>query len=99
MGDGRNFCVGKSYVPNILRNAKTLQREYEFFKRNCKKVRHGQYDLINEILIDWNKKCASANMFPDDPMLKEKAMLGKERLNKYKLATFTASNGWLEMFK
>ena len=32
-------------------------------------------------------------------MLKEGAMLIKERLNKDELATFTASNGWLEKFK
>ena len=38
-------------------------------------------------------------MFPDGPMLKKEAMLVKERLNKDKLATFTASNGWLEKFK
>ena len=45
------------------------------------------------------KKCASANVLPDGPMLKEEAMLIKERLNKDELATFTASNGWLEKFK
>ena len=38
-------------------------------------------------------------MFPDGPILKEKAMLIKERLNKYELATFTVSDGWLEKFK
>ena len=38
-------------------------------------------------------------MFPDGPMLKEKAILIKERLNKDELATFTASNSWLEKFK
>ena len=38
-------------------------------------------------------------MFPDDPMLKEKAMLIKERLNKDELAAFTASDCWLEKFK
>ena len=93
------FSGGKTCVSNILRNAKTLQREYEFFKGNRKKLRHGLYHLINEILIAWYKKCASANVFPDGPMLKEEAMLIKERLNKDELATFTASNGWLEKFK
>ena len=37
--------------------------------------------------------------FPDGPTLKDEAMLIKERLNKDELATFTASNGWLEKFK
>ena len=62
-------------------------------------MRHGQYHLINEILIAWYKKCASANVFPDGPMLKKEAMLVIERLNKDELVTLTASNGWLEKFK
>lgn len=94
-----HFKIGKTCVSNILRNAKTLQKEYEFFKGNCKKLRHGQYHLINEILIAWYKKCVSTNLFPDGPMLKEEAMLIKEKLGKNDVAAFTASNGWLEKFK
>ena len=86
-----HFSIWKTCVSDILRNAKTLQREYEFFKGNFKKLRHGQYHLINEILIAWYKKCASANVFPDGPMLKEEAKLIKQRLNKDELAKFTAS--------
>ena len=33
------------------------------------------------------------------PHVKKEAMLIKERLNRDELATFTASNGWLEKFK
>ena len=73
--------------------------EYELLKGNCKNLRHGQYHLINQILIGWYKKCVSANEFPDGPMLKEEAMLKKERLNKNELATYFASNSWLEKFK
>ena len=54
--------------------------EYELLKGNCKKLRHGQYHLINQILIGWYKKCASANEFPDGPMLKEEAMLKKRKI-------------------
>ena len=96
------FSIGKTCVSNTLRNVKTLQREYEFFKGNffkVKKLRHGQYHLINEILIAWYRTCASANVFPDGPMLKEEGMLIKERLSKDELAMFAASNGWLEKFK
>ena len=88
-----HFSIEKNCVSDILMNAKTLQREYEFFKGICKNLRHGQYHLINETLIAWYKKFASANVFPDDPMLKEEAILIKERLNKHELDTFTASNG------
>ena len=38
-------------------------------------------------------------MFPDGPMLKEEAMLIKERLSRDELATFNPSNGWLEKFE
>ena len=96
---GEHFSIGKTCVANILKNAKTLEKEYEFFKGNCKKLKHGQYHVINEILITWYGRCAHANIFPDGPMLKEEAMLIKARLNRDELAAFTASNGWLEKFK
>lgn len=94
-----HFSIGKTCIANILKNAKVPRKEYNSFKGSFKKMRHGQYHLINEILLTWYKKCANANVFPDSPMLKEEAMLIKERLNKNDLATFTASNGWLEKFK
>ena len=62
-------------------------------------MRHGQYHLINEILVNWYKKCNSASLFPDAHMLKEETMPIKERLDKDDLTSFTASNGWLEQFK
>ena len=37
LGDCKTFSMGKNCVSGILRNAKTLQKEYEFFKGNCKK--------------------------------------------------------------
>ena len=94
-----HFSIEKTCVANIFKNAKTLEKEYEFFKGNCKKLKHGQYHVINEILINWYGKCANSNIFPDGPMLKEEAMLIKERLNRDEMAAFTASNGWLEKFK
>ena len=45
-------------------------------------MRHVQYHYINEILIESYQKCATANVFPDGPILKGEAMLIKERLNK-----------------
>ena len=65
-----HFSIRKTCVWNILRNAKNLQREYEFYKGNCKNARYGQYHVINEILIDWYQKCA-AHILESGPMLKE----------------------------
>ena len=79
------FSIGNTCFSNILRNTKAVQREYEFFKVNCKKLRHEQYHLIDEIPIAWCKKYASANVFSDGPMLKEEATLIKDRLNKDEL--------------
>ena len=54
-----HFITGKTCVSNILRNVKYLQMisnvkclkylqmEYGFFKGNRKKLRYGQYHLIN----------------------------------------------------
>ena len=64
-----HFSIRKTCVSNISRNAKTPEREYRFFKVHCKNLRHGQYHLINEILIAWYKKFASANEFLDGPLL------------------------------
>ena len=76
-----------------VKSLKYLRMEYGFFKGNREKLRYGQYHLINEVLIPWYKESASANVFPDGPMLKEEAMLIKETLNKDELSTLTASNG------
>ena len=62
--------IRKTCAWNVLRNAKNLQREYEFYKGNCKKARYGHYHVINEILIDWYKKCL-AHILESGPMLKE----------------------------
>ena len=43
--------------------------------------------------------CASANVYPDGPLLQEEAMEIKRRLEKEKFASFTASNGWLDSWK
>ena len=32
-----HFNTGKTIVSNIVKNAKTLQKEYEFFKGSCEK--------------------------------------------------------------
>ena len=56
---GEHFSIGKTCIANILKNAETLEKEYEFFKGNYKKLKHGQYHVINEILITWYGRCAN----------------------------------------
>ena len=93
-----HFSIGKTYVQISQATQKRFKGNMSFSKETVKKTRYGQYHLINKILIAWYKKCYLTILFPDVPMLKEEVIL-KERLNKVELATFTASNGWLEKFK
>lgn len=51
-----NFNIRKTSASNILKNAKTLQKEYQFFKGICKQMRHDLYQFINEILTNCYKK-------------------------------------------
>ena len=69
-GDCRTFQYLKDLRLKYLKKRKTLQREYEFYKGNCKKARYGQYHVINQIFIDWYKKCP-AHILESGPMLKE----------------------------
>ena len=91
--------AGKTAVSNILKDGKKLRKDFEFFKSNYKKRRHGKYHVVNEILCNWYGKCTSANVYPDGPLLQEEAMEIKKRLGKEEFAGFTASNGWLDSWK
>ena len=70
-------------MANILKDAKNLRKDYEFFK----------------ILYNWYGKCTSANIFQDGPLAKEEAMEIKKRLGKEELSEFTMTNEWLERWK
>ena len=49
-----HFFVGKTAIANILKQGKTLRKE--FFKGTYKKRRHGKYHIPNEILYKWYGK-------------------------------------------
>ena len=51
-----HFSVGKTTASNLLKEGKNLQKEFEFFKGNYKKRRHGKCHVINEILCNWYGK-------------------------------------------
>ena len=57
-----------------MKNEASIRKEYEEFKGNLKKKIKSQFNDINEILYEWFKKCCTANIYPDGPMLKEEAM-------------------------
>ena len=93
------FNIGQTAAANIIKNEVSIRKEYEEFKGDLKRKRKGQFNDINKILYELFKKYCAVNIYPDGPMLKEKAMGIKKGLDKVEIKNFTASNGWLEKSK
>ena len=70
------FNIGKTAAANIIKNETSIRKEYEEFKGDLKRKRKGQcqFNNINEIMYEWFKKCCAANIYPDEPKMKEEAM-------------------------
>lgn len=99
----KNYSIGKTQAANILKEEKKLREEYENFQgkgfKHIKRSSHQKYKPINEILYTWFNKCESSGIYVNGPLLVEEAMNIKESLNRPELASFMASNGWLEKWK
>ena len=99
----KTYSIGKTQAANILKEEEKLRMEYENFQgkgfKNINRTSHQKYKPINEILYTWYKKCESSGIYVNGPLLVEEAMNIKESLNRPELASFTASNGWLEKWK
>ena len=59
-------------------------------------MRNSKFGEINDLLYDWYRMATARNLYPDGPLLKEKALQIAKQLNDL---SFTASNGWLESWK
>ena len=58
-----------------------IRKQHELFHEKSKKrIRHGKYQEINDILYEWYKRYCASNIFPNGVMLKEEAMALKEKL-------------------
>ena len=68
------YSVGKTAIANILKQGKTLIKNFEFFKGTYEKRTHGKYHILNEILYDRYGKCLSSNTYSDWALLQEEAM-------------------------
>ena len=99
----KTYSIGKTQAANILKEEEKLRMEYENFQgkgfKHINRTSHQKYKPINEILYTWYKKCESSGIYVNGPLLVEEAMDIKESLNRPELASFTASNGWLEKWK
>ena len=83
-----DFSVIKTAIANILKQGKTMRKDFEFFKGAYRKRHDRKHHILNEMLYNWYGKCARA-------LLQEKAMEIKKILDKEEQNDFTASNGWL----
>ena len=63
-----------------------------------KRVRNSKFGELNDSLFQWYCMATSRNLFPDRPILIEKAKEISHRLG-HPEGSFKASNGWLEAWK
>ena len=94
------FNIGKTSAETIIKNEE-IWKDYATFEGNRKWIRLGKFNKLNEAMYLWYIKCCAANMYPTGALIKEKALLMKEKMieSNPELDRFHASNGWLGSFK
>ena len=94
------FNIGKTSAETIIKNEE-IWKDYATFEGNRKRIRLGKFNKLNEAMYFWYIKCCAANMYPTGALIKEKALLMKEKTieSNPELDKFHASNGWLGSFK
>ena len=93
--------IGKTSVATIIKNEEKLRKDYASFEGNRKRIRQGKFYKLNEAMYLWYTKCCAANLYPTVALIREEALLMKEKMieTNPELDGFHASNGWLESFK
>ena len=96
----QDFKCGKTQISTILVNKPKIIELYESNASSTmchtKRMRNSKFGEINDLLYDWYRMATARNLYPDGPLLKEKALQIAKQLNDL---SFTASNGWLESWK
>ena len=99
----KEFKIGKTQAANVLKNERTLREEFANFQgkgfKNINRRSHQKFKAINDILYSWFKKCEASGIYFNGLLLKEEAMNIKQSLNRSKLDSFKASEGWLDKWK
>ena len=86
---------GKTQISTILQNKAEILEIYESNASGkvChtrKRIRNSKFGEMNDLLYQWYRKAVSRNIYPDGPLLKEKAKQIASHLG-----YDGASNGWL----
>ena len=97
------FNCGKTQISTILQNKHEILDMYETnasgeICHTRKRIRNSKFVEMNDLLYQWYRKAVSRNIYPDGPLLKEKAKQIADHLG-YTDDSFSASNGWLESWK
>ncbi|XP_065832947.1 tigger transposable element-derived protein 6-like [Oscarella lobularis] len=95
------FKCGKTQISTILQNKADIVKLYEenVLSKAChtrKRIRESRFADVNETLYEWFCLAVSKRLFPDGPILREKA---KEIAEAMGVQNFKASNGWFEKWK
>ena len=95
------FNTGKTSAETIIKNEEKICKDYASFEGNRKRIRLGKFNKLNEAMYLWYIKCCAANLYPTGALIKEEALLMKEKMieSNPELDRFHASNGWLGSFK
>ena len=96
------FKCGKTHISSILKNESRIVEMYEANAsgntRQIKRVRNSKLGDLNDSLYQWYCMATSRNLFPDGPLLMERAKEISKHLG-HADGSFKASNGWLESWK
>ena len=96
------FKSGKTQISTILRDKERILDLYEANasgdSHSRKRKRTSRFSDVNDALYEWYCLAKSKDLYPDGPLLMEKAKEISEHLG-FKAGIFKASNGWLECWK
>ncbi|GBN88251.1 hypothetical protein AVEN_218247-1 [Araneus ventricosus] len=91
-----SYC-GRTQINKIIKEKDLILKEYEDFKfRGVKRMRHEKYVDINEAVLEWFKTARAKKIPVSGPMIQHKA---KELADALGIENFSASNGWLDIFR
>lgn len=95
----KQFNCGKTQVYSILKNKPSILKLYEENAPDdrCRKTSYcSPFSEVNKLLYEWYLLATRKNVYPDGPLLRQKAMTIADQIG---VADFKASNGWIEKWK
>ncbi len=96
------FKCGKTQISCILKNESRIVEMYEENASGdtcqIKRVGNSKFGDVNDLLYRWYCMATSRNLYPDGPLLMEKAKEISIHLG-HADGLFRASNGWLDSWK